>query len=63
MTIEVGNNWPLTVIVPPKESALQKNSIADLSSQNHRDSVVFDNPVVLESNGLREKGKFIDIYV
>jgi len=63
MTIEIGNNWPLTVIVPPKDTALQKSSIADLPSQNPRDSVVLDNPVALESDGSWEKGTFIDLYI
>jgi hypothetical protein len=63
MTMEVGNIWPLQVIVPPKDSALQKSSIADLPSQNQRDGVILDNPVVLESNGSWEKGTYIDIYV
>jgi hypothetical protein len=63
MTIEVGSIWPLTVIVPPKDTALQKSSITDLPSQNSRDSVVLDNPVLLESSGSWEKGTFIDIYV
>jgi hypothetical protein len=63
MTIEVGNIWPLTVIVSPKDTALQKSSISDLPSQNTRDSVVLDNPVVLESSGSWEKGTFIDVYI
>lgn len=63
MTIEVVNNWPLPVIVPPKDTALQKNPIADLPSQNSRDFVVSDNPVELESDTFWEKGTFVDIYI
>jgi len=63
MAMEVGNIWPLPVIVAPGDAALQKNSNADLPSQNPRDSVVLDNPVVLESDGTWEKGTFIDIYI
>lgn len=62
MATEVGNIWPLTVIVPPKDTALQKSLIIDLPSQNPRDSVVHDNPVVLESEGSWKKGTFVDIY-
>jgi len=63
MTIEVVNNWPLPVIVPPKDTALQKSPIADLPSQDSPDFVVLDNPVVLESDMFWEKGSFIDIYI
>ncbi len=63
MTVKVVNNWPLTVIVPPRDTALQKSSITDLPLQNPHDFVVLDNPVELESDMSWEKGSFIDIYV
>ena len=63
MATEVGSIWPLTVIVPPKDTALEKKLIADLPSQNPRDSVVLDNPVVIESDESWEKGTFVDIYI
>ena len=62
MSIEVGNNWPLMVIVPPKDNALQKSSIANLPLQNPQDFVVLDNPVELESDTFWEKGTFVNIY-
>jgi len=63
MTAEVVNNWPLPVIVQPKDTALQKSPIADLPSQNSPDFVVLDNPVELESDTFWEKGTFIDVYI
>jgi hypothetical protein len=63
MASEVGSIWPLTVIVPPKDTALQKSLSVDLPSQNPGDSVVLDNPVVLESEGSWEKGTFVDLYI
>ena len=63
MTIEVGNIGPLAVILPPKDTALQKSSIAEPPSCNSRASGASDNPVVLESDVSWEKGTFIDIYV
>ena len=63
MSIEVVNNWPLSVIVPPKDTAIQKNSIADLPSQNSQDFAASDNPVELESDSFWEKGTFVDIYI
>ena len=63
MTIEVSNNLPLTAIVPLRNISLQKNSSANLPSQNPRDFVILDNPIELESDTFREKGRFIDIYI
>lgn len=63
MTIEVGNIWPLPVIVPTKDTALQKSTIADSPSQNTRDFVILDTPEELESGMFCEKGSFIDIYI
>ena len=62
MTAEVGNNWPLMVIVTPKESVHQKSSNVNLPSQNPQNFVVMDNPVELESDTFWEKGTFVDIY-
>jgi len=63
MNIEVVNNWPLPVIVQPRDTVLQKNPIADPPSRNSRDFVVPDNPVELESDTFWEKGTFVDIYI
>jgi hypothetical protein len=62
MAIEIDNRWPLMVVSPAKESALQKQSATHLSSQNPHDSVFLDNGIELESNTLLEKGTFIDLY-
>ena len=63
MAVDVFNNCSLPVIVSPEDTALQKSSAADLPSQNRRDFVVLDNPVVIESDRFSEKGRFIDIYI
>jgi hypothetical protein len=62
MSIEIDNRWPLMVVSPAKESALQKQSATHLSSQNPHDSVFLDNGIELESSTLLEKGTFIDLY-
>ena len=62
MAIEIDNSWPLMVVSPAKESALQKQSATHLSSQNPHDSVFLDNGIELESNTSLDKGTFIDIY-
>jgi len=63
MTVEVSNNLPLTAIVPLKDISLQKNLSANLPSHNPRDFVSLDNPIELEPDTFREKGRFIDIYI
>ena len=63
MSIEIGNNWPVMAIISPKGNTLQKESIANLPSQNPQDSVIPVNRIEPESNTFWEKGTFIDIYI
>ncbi|MEE9610137.1 MAG: hypothetical protein V3W19_02740 [Desulfatiglandales bacterium] len=61
MAIIIDNSWPLMVVSPAKESALQKQS-ATPPSKDPQDSVFLDNGIELESDTFLEKGAFIDVY-
>ena len=63
MDIRVGNNWPLMIVTPTKETALQKEKTANLTSHNPQDLVILDEGVKHESSTFWEKGTFIDIYI
>ncbi len=63
MTVGIGNVWPLTVIVPSKDVALQKSPTNDLPVQKTPDFVAPDNTGGHESDRFREKGVFIDLYI
>jgi len=63
MGIEIGKNWPLTVVNVSEGSALQNKSVTDLVSQPSQDSAILDIKAELEPAPFWEKGTFIDIYV
>jgi hypothetical protein len=63
MNVEVANNWPLMLVPLPREKALQNESTAPISAQNHTNPTIFNNVSVIESNELWAKGSFIDIYI
>ena len=63
MNVEVVNNWPLVLVPLPREKALQNKFIAPIPPQNHPNPTFFTNVSEIESNGLRSKGSFIDIYI
>ena len=63
MNIEVANNWPLVLVPLPREKALQNEFIAPVSDKNHPNPAILNNVSEIESNGLRPKGSYIDIYI
>jgi len=63
MNIEVVNNWPLVLVPLPGEKALQNESTAPISAQNHPNSTILNNVSEIGSNELWAKGSFIDIYI
>lgn len=63
MTIEIGNNWPVMAVIPPKGNYPQKESTANFPLQNPEDSAIPVNRIEHESNTFWEKGTFLDIYV
>jgi hypothetical protein len=63
MNIEVSNNWPLVLVPLSREKALQNEFIAPISAKNHPNPVILNNVSEIESNELRSKGSFIDIYI
>jgi hypothetical protein len=63
MPIEIGTNWPLMAITPPKENALQKETHVNVPANNPKASVILDKGTELESNTFWEKGTFLDFYI
>ncbi len=63
MNIELVNNWPLVLVPLPREKALQNESTAPISAQNHTNPVILNNVSEIESNEFWAKGSFIDIYI
>jgi hypothetical protein len=63
MNIEVTNNWPLALVPLPNEKALQNESTAPISFQNHTNPTIMNNVSEIESNKFWAKGSFIDIYI
>ncbi len=63
MNIELANNWPLVLVPLPRETTFQNESTAPISAQNHTNPVILNNVSEIESNGLRSKGSYIDIYI
>ena len=63
MTLQVNNNWPLMIVNPVRESALQKEVASHLPAKKSPEPRVLDSPPVRGSNTSLEKGVFVDLYV
>jgi crotonobetainyl-CoA:carnitine CoA-transferase CaiB-like acyl-CoA transferase len=63
MTVDVINNWPLMVLPPVADKALQKEASLYFLSQNRQKPIIMDIKTERDSDILREKGAFIDIYI
>ena len=63
MTVDIINNWPLMVIPSANDYALQKEASLYFLSQNRQKPIIMDIKTERNSDTLREKGAFIDIYI
>ena len=63
MTINTDQYWPLTVVKPVRESALQKELVSNFPAKNLPGPKVIDGPSVRRPDISSEKGVFVDIYV
>jgi len=63
MTVDVINNWPLMVLPPVADKALQKETSLYFLYQNRQKPIIMDIKTERNSDTLREKGAFIDIYI
>jgi len=62
MTLPVNTNWPLMIVNPVRESALQKEVTSHLPAKKSPEPRVLDSPSVRGSDAAFEKGAFVDIY-
>ena len=63
MTVQVNNNnWPLMIVNPSRESALQKETVSHFPAKNLPEPRVPDSPPVRGFDASFEKGVFVDIY-
>ena len=63
MTVDIINNWPLMVIPPAGDNALQKEASPHFLSQNRQKPIIMDIETERNSDIFREKGALIDIYI
>jgi hypothetical protein len=63
MTVDIINNWPLMVIPPVADKALQKEASLYFLSQHRQKPIITDTKTERNSDTFREKGAFIDIYI
>jgi len=63
MTVDIINNWPLIVIPPTGDNALQKEASPHFLSQNRQKPIIMDIKTERNSDTFREKGALIDIYI
>lgn len=62
MTIEIRDNWSLSVLPMPREKIPAKTPAATLLPQDSHEPVVQVNRVGPESDSYSEPGSVIDIY-
>lgn len=63
MTIEIRDNWSLSVLPLPKGKIPAKATATNLSTQDARENVVRIKSVGQETDAYAEPGSVIDIYV
>jgi hypothetical protein len=63
MNIDAANNWPIMVAALPGEKTLQNESTLPISFRNLQRPAVLINSPEIESDGFRDKGSIIDIYI
>ena len=63
MTIEIRDNWSLSVLPLPKEKIPAKATTTKLSTQDSQENVVRVKRVGQETDAYAEPGSVIDIYV
>lgn len=63
MTVDIINNWPLMVIPPVGDNALQKEASPHFLSQNRQKPIIMDIKTERNSDTFQEKGVLIDIYI
>ena len=63
MAIEIGNNWALMPITPPKQNTLQEKLAAGPPSQDSQDPVIRAERIEPETTTFWEKGTFVDVYI
>ncbi len=62
MTIEIRDNWSLSVLPLPREKVPAKAAAANLPSQDSHETIVQVNSIGPESDSYPEPGSVIDIY-
>jgi hypothetical protein len=63
MTIEIQDNWSLSVLPLAREKIPAKSSATNVSTQDSRETIVQVNNIGPESDSYSEPGSVIDIYV
>ena len=63
MTIEIRDNWSLSVLPLPKEKVPAKPPAADLPSKDSHEPVIQLRRVGPESDYYPEPGSIVDIYI
>ncbi len=62
MTIEIRDNWSLSVLPLPSEKMPAKATATNVSTQNSRETIVQVKSIGPESDSYSEPGSVIDIY-
>ena len=62
MTIEIRDNWSLSVLPLPREKMLAKAPTTNVSTQDTRETIVQVKSIGTESDSYSEPGSVIDIY-
>lgn len=63
MAIKVDHHWPLTVVRPVRENALQKEPVSNFPSQSTRKPMTLERLPDRKVGTSWEKGTFVDIYI
>ena len=63
MTIEIRDNWSLSVLPFPREKVPTKTLSADLPSQDSHEPVIRLRRICPESDSYPEPGSIVDIYI
>jgi len=62
MTIEIRDNWSLSVLPLPREKMPTKAAVTDVSTHDSRETIVQIKSIGPEPDSYSEPGSVIDIY-
>ena len=62
MAIQTANYWPILASMPPRENAIQRESVPRIPSPEHESESIHGSRIEIEPAPFWEKGTFIDIY-